>query len=108
MAQNWRTLNIQICSRENHSGNAVFNIKTSLATPGLQAKDQNRKISITFCYGIPPHLISHVLGKLLSDRKMSDGPRYTTKSYANLMCVARVFIPQTLTGKVVMMSSAGH
>jgi hypothetical protein len=69
MAQNWRTLNNQICSRENHSGNAVFNIKTSLATPGLQAKDQNRKISITFCYGTLPHLISHVLGKLLSDRK---------------------------------------
>ena len=40
MAQNWRTLNIQICSRKNHSGNAVFNIKTSLATPGLQAKDR--------------------------------------------------------------------
>ena len=48
MAQNWRTLNNQICSRENHSGNAVFNIKTSLATPGLQAEDQNRRISITF------------------------------------------------------------
>ena len=48
MAQNWRTLNNQICSRENHSGNAVFNIKTSLATPGLQAKDQNRRISMTF------------------------------------------------------------
>ena len=48
MAQNWRTLNNQICSRENHSGNAVFNIKTSLATPGLQAKDQNRRISTTF------------------------------------------------------------
>ena len=47
MAQNWRTLNNQICSRENHSGNAVFNIKTSLATPGLQAEDQNRKISIS-------------------------------------------------------------
>ena len=78
MAQNWRTLNNQICSRENHSGNAVFNIKTSLATPGLQAEDQKQKNIYYLGQRIPPHLISHVPGKVLSDRKASDGPTYTT------------------------------
>ena len=96
MAQNWRTLNNQICSRENHSGNAVFNIKTSLATPGLQAKDQNRKISITFCYGILPHLISHVLGNLLSDREKVRWPFCTQPKVMPTSCaLPESSFPQT-------------